>query len=93
VAAKNKLLHDSLRLLTIASDSQYKVQLLYTELMVAACSFCYHLLTCTHGLACDHEITSLAANMVSFPHTGDHVVTCFVSLCLYYAIHEIKQCI
>jgi len=61
--------------------------------MVAACSFCYRLLTYTHGLACDHEVISLTANMLNCPHTGDHVVTCFVSLCLHHAIHEIKQCI
>jgi len=93
VVAKNELLHDSLRILTIASDSQYNVQLLYTELMVAACSFCYCLLTCTHDLACDHEVISLTANMLSCLLTGDDVVTCFVSLCLHHVVHEIKQCI
>jgi len=46
-----------------------------------------------YDLACDHEVISLAANMLSCPHTGDDVVTCFVSLCPHHAVHETKRCI
>ena len=92
VADKKELLNDSLRLLIITAGDA-KVSFLYTELMVAACCYCYCLFTCFHPLACDQEVMSLAANLLGCDHTVDDVLTSFISLCLNHSVHEVCQCI
>ena len=80
-------------MLLITTTGDAKVSLLYTELMVAICCYCYRLFTCTHSLACDQEVISLAANLLSCGHTGDDVLTSFILLCLNHSVHEVCQCI
>ena len=91
-ADKRELLNDTMMLL-ITTAGVAKVSILYTELMVAACCYCYRLFTCNHPLACDQEVISLAANLLSCGHTGDDVLTSFISLCLNHSAHEVCQCI
>lgn len=93
VADITKLLSDSLGLLTSTSDAHHNVKFLHTELMIAACCYCYRLLTYTHPFACNQDVVSLAANLFSCDHTSDTVVTCFVSLCSHHSVHEVSQCI
>lgn len=91
-AGTKELLSDSLRLLlTDNDDCHHKV--LHTELMVAACYYCYHLLTSTHGrLLYDGEMICLAANLLGgCGDTYGDVVTCFISLCLQHKVHEVSH--
>ena len=76
---------DSLKLLATDHSQSF----LHTELMVSTCCYCYRLLICTHPLACDQEVISLAANLFNCNHTGDDVVTSFISLCLHHSVHEV----
>ena len=92
VTDKKELLSDALRLLTV-TDGDIKVSLFYRELMVAACCYCYRLLTCFHALACDQEVILLAANLLSCDPSCDDVITSFISLCLHHSVHEVSQCI
>jgi len=85
VKDKKELLSDAMRILTV-TDSDTKTLLLYKELMVAACCYCYRMLTCFHALACDQEIILLAANLLSCDPSGDDVITSFISLCLYHSL-------
>ena len=88
-----ELLSDSLRLLISTNDAHHDVTFLHTELMTAACCYCYRLLTYTLPFACDQDVVPLAANLLSCDHTNDTVVTYFVSLCLHHSVHEVSQCI
>ena len=92
VADKQELLNVSLSLL-IFTAGDTEVSLLYTELMVAVCCYCYRLFTCCHALACDQEVISLAANLLSCDHSGDDVIISFISLCLNHSVQEVCQCI
>ena len=87
------MLSDSLRLLTSTGDSLHDITFLHTELLIAACCYCYRLLTCTCPFACDQDVISLAANLLNCDSINDTVVTCFISLCLHHSVHEVTQCI
>ena len=86
---KKEILSDSLKLLATDHSQSF----LHTELMVSACCYCYRLLTCTHPVACDQEVIFLAANLLNCNHTGDDVVTSFISLCLHHSVHEVCECV